>query len=217
MPESLGSRDSGTFLDLQNSTWSTLTWQAKRLKTFSVRSCADICASRLQKGPHFELPVRVFTSGISQIWKKCQNTGILRILTLFSKLRNSTYRPCKVWAPRRQKRRHFSWPLKVITSGILQIWKKYQNPKYLRILAHFSDFQNFTFKYLSRPCKVFRLFPFFRPFLCRSIWVSWQEKWRHFAWTVKVLKSGIFQIWKKYQNPEIFRICHFFRFSKFQF
>jgi hypothetical protein len=42
--------------------------------------------------------------------------------------------------------------------------------------------------------------------LCRSLWAPWREKWRHFAWPVKVFKSGIFKIWKRFQNPEIFMI-----------
>jgi hypothetical protein len=101
-----------------------------------------------------------------------------------------------VWVPRWQKRRHFSWPLEVLTSGIFHIWKKCWNPEYLMILAGVPDFQNTTLKYLYRPCKVFRLFLFFHPLLCRSMRVPWQEKWGQFAWPVRILKSVIFQIWK---------------------
>jgi hypothetical protein len=42
------------------------------------------------------------------------------------------------------------------------------------------------------------------------MWAPWQEKCWHFASPVKVLKSGIFQIRKKYQNPEIFGILTVF-------
>jgi hypothetical protein len=42
------------------------------------------------------------------------------------------------------------------------------------------------------------------------MWVPWREKWRHFAWPVRVLKSWIFKIWKKYQNPDIFGILPLF-------
>ncbi len=92
--------------------------------------------------------------------------------------------------------------------------KKCQNPEDLRILKLFSDFQNSTFMCLYRPCKLFRLFLFSVCCCAVSMWAPWQEKWRHFASPVKVLKSGIFQIWKKYQNPEIFGILTLFRIFK---
>ncbi len=55
---------------------------------------------------------------------------------------------------RRKKLRHFTWPVRVLTSGILQIRKKFQNPEIPRILALFSDLRNSTFKYPYRPWEV---------------------------------------------------------------
>jgi hypothetical protein len=43
--------------------------------------------------------------------------------------------------------RHFTWPVRVLKSGILQIRKKCRNPDDLRILALFADLQNSISKY----------------------------------------------------------------------
>ncbi len=42
----------------------------------------------------------------------------------------------------------------------------------------------------------------------------WWENWQHFAWPVRVPKSGISQIWKKYKKYEIFGILHFSQICK---
>jgi hypothetical protein len=54
--------------------------------------------------------------------------------------------------------RHFTWPVRVLKSGILQIRKKCRNPDDLRILALFSDFHNFISKYSKMASKVFLFF-----------------------------------------------------------
>ncbi len=46
-----------------------------------------------------------------------------------------------VRVPRRQNGRHFAQPVRVLTSGILQIRKKFQNPEIPRNLELFSDLQ----------------------------------------------------------------------------
>jgi hypothetical protein len=165
VPEFWWSQDFGTFSDLQNSTFKYPKMPSEVSLFFRVVAARiSVRAPRWQKGRHFLRPVRVLTSGIFQIWKKCQNPGLLRILELFriyeipllSTLTGhvkwrSFFHPklCKaVWAPRQQNWRPFSWTLEVLTSGIFQIWKKFQNPEDLRFLVLFSDFQNSTFKYL---------------------------------------------------------------------
>ncbi len=126
---------------------------------------------------HFTWPVRILRSGILQIRKKCQNPDDLRILALFSDLQNSTSKYPKITsktflffravavqricvrAPRWQKRRHFSWPVRVLKSRISQIRKKCHNPGNLRILELFSDLRNSTFNSPYSPCEVPQFFP----------------------------------------------------------
>jgi hypothetical protein len=57
---------------------------------------------------------------------------------------------------------------------------------------------------------------FFYPKLCGTVWAP-RQKWRLFSWTLEVLISGIFKIWKKCQNPEILRsgFWHFFQIFRF--
>jgi hypothetical protein len=50
--------------------------------------------------------------------------------------------------------RHFTWPGRVLTSGISSNPKKCQKPEISRIMALFSDLQNSTCKYPYRPWKV---------------------------------------------------------------
>ncbi len=65
-----------------------------------------------------------------------------------------------------KKLRHFTWPVSVLKSGILQIREKCQNPYDLRILTLFLDLQNSTFKYPKVASKVFL---FFRAV---AVWIS---------------------------------------------
>jgi hypothetical protein len=105
--------------------------------------------------------------------------------------------------PQRQKWLYFLWPVRVLTSGIFA--------------NLFLDFQNSTFKYLYRICKVFWLFLFFSPCadLCESMRVPWWDKWWRFVWSVRVPKRGISRIWKKHLRSS--EVCHFFRYLKFHF
>jgi hypothetical protein len=124
---------------------------------------------------HFKWPVRVLKRGILQIQKKCRNPDDLRTLELLADLQNSISKNPKmaskvflffravavrtsVREPSRQNGRRFSWPVRVLTSGILQIRKKIQTPGNLRILELFSDLQNSTCKYPYRPCEVLQFF-----------------------------------------------------------
>jgi hypothetical protein len=95
--------------------------------------------------------------------------------------------------------------------------KSEKSAKILKISGfwHFFRFQNSTFKYLYKPCKVCQLFLFFCPLLCRSMWPPWQEKWRDFAWPAKVLKSGIFLDLKKITRIlQSLRFCHLLQIFK---
>jgi hypothetical protein len=60
----------------------------------------------------------------------------------------------------------------------------------------------------------FQFFPFFRPFLCRSMRVSWREKWRHFAWPVRDLKVEFFRSEKRTRILTSLGFCHFFQIFK---
>ncbi len=105
---------------------------------------------------------------------------------------------------------HFTWPVRMLRSGILQIRKKCQNPDDLRILALFSDLQNSISKYLKITSKVFL---FFRAVAVQRICVRaprWQKR-RHFSWPVRVLQSGISQIRKSAKILGISRFWNFFR------
>jgi hypothetical protein len=174
---------------------------------------------------HFTWPVRILISGILQIRKKCQHPDDLSILALFSDLQNSNPKYPKiiskvfkffqavavrricVRAPRWQKRRHFSWPVRVLKSGICKSKKS-------AIILGISGFWNFF-----RICEIPLLSPltghvkgrsFFRPIPSCAVWVPRHQKWRRFSLTLEVLTSGIFQIWKKSQNPEYLRILALF-------
>jgi hypothetical protein len=104
--------------------------------------------------------------------------------------------------------RHYTWPVRVLKSGILQIRKKFCNPDDLRILTLFSDLQNSISKY---PKMVTKLFQFFWAVV---VWISARtprrQNGRHFARPARVKTSGISQIRKKFQNPEIPRILELF-------
>jgi hypothetical protein len=65
--------------------------------TFSAGRCEDLCTASQKRLIHFTSQFGACRSGISKIWKKCQNPDILRNLALFSDPLNST---CKVskWA-----------------------------------------------------------------------------------------------------------------------
>ncbi len=99
----------------------------------------------------------------------------------------------------------------------MEFRKSEKSAKILKISGfwHFFRFQNSTFKYLYRPCRVCQLFLFFCPLLCRSMWPPWQEKWRDFAWPAKVLKSGIFLDLKKITIIlQSLRFCHLLQIFK---
>jgi hypothetical protein len=105
----------------------------------------------------------------------------------------------------RKKPRHFTWPVRVLISGISLFWKKCQNPAIPRILTLYSDLWNSTFKYPQRPWEVPNFLPHrhshrypqsFRP--------------KKFTCHFRVLKSGILQFRKKYQNPETLTILALF-------
>jgi hypothetical protein len=120
-----------------------------------------------KKGRHFDWPLRVLKIGILKIWKKLQNPKDLRILVLFQiwkipllstlpdygKCRHFSrqYTHINLHRNRRKngkKLKHFAWPLEVLKSKILKIWKMCQDPEIFRILALFSDLKNSTCKYL---------------------------------------------------------------------
>ncbi len=77
----------------------------------------------------------------------------------------------KVW--------HFVWPVKVLKSGIFQIWKKFQNPVIFGILPLFQIFKIPLFMYPWRPIKVS---PFFwtRIFF---VYIRWAWAYYPFAET----------------------------------
>jgi hypothetical protein len=95
-------QDSGTFWDLQNSTFKTLQamWNAA---VFFPAVAVWICvrAPRWEKWWHFAWPVRDLTSEILKIWKKCQNSEDFRILVCLSDFCNCNfkylYRSCKLF------------------------------------------------------------------------------------------------------------------------
>jgi hypothetical protein len=93
-----------------------------------------------------------------------------------------------------KKGRHFDWPLRVLKIEILQISKKWQNPKDFRILVLFSDLKNSTFKYPYRPCKVPPLFPLIYPHRTAQKRTEKQKKSKDFAWPLEVLISKILKI-----------------------
>ncbi len=113
------------------------------------------------------------------------------------------YKPCKVpplfplhksAQERTEKRKnlnHFAWPLEVLNSGILKIWKKCQNPEIFR-------------KWKRTPLLTPR-----HSHSSAQLRIG-LKKLRHFTWPVRKLKSGISQIRKKFQNLEIPRIMAIF-------
>ncbi len=179
---------------------------------------------------HFTWPVRILRSGILQIRKKCQNPDDPRILALFLDLQNSISKYPKITskvflffravavqrifvrAPRWQKRQHFSWPVRVLKSGISQIRKKCYNPGNLRILELFRICEISLLSPLTGhvKCAVFSV----RSKAVLSCVSAEASKVASFLLTLEVLTSGIFQIWKKFQNPEDLRILALF--SDFQ-
>ncbi len=130
-----------------------------------------------------------------QTWSPCKEIIISRLPDVKEKY------------PSLKKLRNFDWPLRVLKNGILKIWKYWQNLEYLRILELFSDLTNSTFKYLYRSCKVPPLFP---PHRSAQEQTEKTEKFESLSMTLEVLKSGILKIWRKCQNPEIFRIPELF-------
>ncbi len=102
------------------------------------------------------------------------------------------FRAVAVWisvrAPRQQNGRHFAWPVRVLTSGILQIRKKFQNPGNLRILELLSNLQNSTCKYPYRSCELPQFL--FHLKLCGAVWAPRRQKWRPFSLTLEILTSN---------------------------
>ncbi len=103
---------------------------------------------------------------------------------------------CKNW-------RYFDWPFRVLKNGISKIWKKYQNPKDLRILVLFQICEIPIWSTLTGHVKCGH---FCRPGAHKDPHSHGWKKLREFTWLVSVLTSGILQIRKKCQNPDILRI-----------
>jgi hypothetical protein len=196
--------------------------------TFSDQHYTDPHSARLGKLSNFACCFGALKSGILQIWKKFQILENLRSMTLFSDPRNSTSKcfklACKVnWyfrlgdtqiltAPGRQKSIHFACWFGALKSGILQIRKKCQIPKDLRIM---TLFQILKIRLISAPNRHAKWIDLFRPGTFTQILTPLsQKKSFHFACQFGALISGIFRIWKKYHNPEILR--NLALFSEFQ-
>jgi hypothetical protein len=83
--------------------------------------------------------------------------------------------------------------------------KKCQNPEIPRILALLLELLNSACKY---PFRLWEVPPFLLPGVVTNIYGL--KKLRHIACPFKILKSGISQIPKKCQNPEIIKILAIF-------
>ncbi len=111
------------------------------------------------------------------------------------------------------------WEAECLTGSVcvcmFHVWKKWQNPKDLRIPLLFSDLKNSTLSTLTGHAKC-RHFSRQYTHICRSAQkrtekgTEKRKKSKHFAWPLEVLKSKILKFWKMYQNPEIERILALF-------
>ncbi len=119
-----------------------------------------------KKSKQFACLLDVLKSGILNIWKSARilrSSGFWNFFQIWkiplestSKVHEKGHHFCRLGthtAPHsfgRKKLPHFTWPARVLTSGISQIRKKFKNPEIPGILARFSDLQNSTFKYPYR-------------------------------------------------------------------
>jgi hypothetical protein len=152
----------------------------------------------------------------------CQNPEIFRILELFSDLKyplistskchEKCRRFCRLGAHTdpdsygRKNPRHFAWPVRVLTSGISQFEK---SVGILRYPGFWHFFQICKIPLVSTLTGCAKCCPFCHlgalTDIC-TVTVQIKKVLRHFACQFRVLKSGILQIWKKCQNPDIPRI-----------
>ncbi len=108
-------------------------------------------------------------------------------------------------APGRKMLRHFAYHFKAFKCGILQIWK---NPRILRSsgIWHFFHICNIPLLKKSAPNRHAKWFNLFHPGIRTQILTAPSRKMlRYFAYLFKALRSGILQIWRKCQNPEVLR------------